>query len=83
MFTTMPNINNSNMKEKTSTKYLGNILSSNGSARDIIQDRVRRKQGRGKVSQILGIISEVPLGSKQTKAGLVLRKAILTNSLLF
>ena len=59
----------------------GNIISSNSSVRDTIEDR--RKQGWGKVSQILGILGEVPLGSKRIEAGLMLRKAILTNSLLF
>ena len=63
------------------TKYLGNILSSTGSNRDPIEDR--RNKGWGKVSQILGILGEVDMGGQRMEAALLLRKAILTNRLLF
>ena len=69
------------MHEVDGAKYLGNILSSTGSNRDTIEDR--RKKGWGKVSQILGILGEVDMGGHRMEAGLILRKAILTNSLLF
>ena len=35
------------------------------------------------MSQILGILGEVAIGAHRIKAGLILRKAILTSSLLF
>ena len=69
------------MHEVSKTKYLGNILSSTGGVRDTIEDR--RSKGWGKVSQILGILGEVDMGDRRMEAGLLLRKAILTNSLLF
>ena len=66
------------MHEVSKTKYLGNILSSAGGVWETIEER--RTKGWGKVSQILGIIGE---GENRMEAGLLLRKAILTNSLLF
>ena len=62
-------------------KYLGNYLSSSGGVKDTIEER--RKKGWGRVSQILGILGEVDMGGHRMEAGLLLRKAILTNSLLF
>ena len=64
-----------------SVKYLGNIISENGSIKETIEDR--RKSGWGKVAQILGILGEVDLGAHRVEVGLLLRKAILTSSLLF
>jgi hypothetical protein len=69
------------MHKVSKTKYLGNILSSTGGVRETIEDR--RSKGWGKVSQILGILGEVDMGANRMEAGLLLRKAILTNSLLF
>ena len=69
------------MHDTQSSKYLGNVLTSAGGVRATIEDR--RKQGWGKVSQILGILGEVPLGPYRIEVGLLLRKAILTSSLLY
>ena len=69
------------MHEVNKTKYLGNILSLSGGIKETIEDR--RSKGWGKVSQILGILGEVDMGVNRIEAGLLLRKAILTNSLLF
>ena len=69
------------MHEVDKAKYLGNYLSSTGGVKATIEDR--RNKGWGKVSQILGILGEVDLGRHRMEAGLILRKAILTNSLLF
>ena len=60
---------------------MGNYLSSTGGVKETIQDR--RNKGWGKVAQILGILGEVDMGTNRKEAGLLLRKAILTNSLLF
>jgi hypothetical protein len=46
-----------------------------------IEDRLNK--GWGKVAAILGIIQEVDMGSRRLEVGLLLRKAILVNSLLF
>ena len=69
------------MQEIRSTKYLGIIISSSGGFKETVEDR--RKKGWAKVSQVLGILGEVELGSQRIEAGLILRKAILTNTLLF
>ena len=66
------------MHIKSSSKYLGNILTSDGAVHKTIEDR--RNKGLGKVAQILGILGEVPLGQYRIEVGLLLRKAILTSS---
>ena len=69
------------MQKVENVKYLGNIISSHGGIGDTVEDR--RKRGWGKVSQILGILGEVDTGTHRIEAGLILREAILTSSLLF
>ena len=70
-----------NMHEAKSTKYLGNIITSNGGVRETIEDR--RNQGWGRVAQIMGILGEVALGTYRIEVGLMLRKSILTSGLLY
>ena len=74
-------VHTQNMKESNSAKYLGNYISADGSVNDTIEDR--RKKGWGKVSSILAILSELDTGGHRVEVGLMLRKAILVNSLLF
>ena len=74
-------VHSRDMHETPSSKYLGNVLTSAGGVRDTIEDR--RNKGWGKVAQILGILGEVPLGQYRIEVGLLLRKAILTSSLLY
>ena len=74
-------VHDSEMLEATSVKYLGNIVSSHGGVLETIEDR--RNKGWGKVSTILGILSEVDLGNRRVEVGLQLRKALLVSSLLF
>ena len=69
------------MKLSDSAKYLGNFVTSRGGVRDTVEDR--RNKGWGKVATIKGILSEVDLGQNTVEVGLLLRKAILVNSLLF
>ena len=69
------------MQEAKSAKYLGNYITSKGGNQKTIEER--RKIGWGRVAQILGIIGEVDMGIHRIEAGLILRKAMLTNSLLF
>ena len=66
------------MHEAESVKYLGNIVSSQGGLAETIEDR--RNKGWRKV---MGILGEVALGRRRIEAGLLLRKTILVNSLLF
>ena len=74
-------IKNSEMKTTDSAKYLGNFVTSRGGVRDTVEDR--RNKGWEKVATIKGILSEVDLGENTVEVGLLLRKAILVNSLLF
>ena len=69
------------METTENTKYWGNILSSKGGTYDTIEDR--RKKGWGKISQIMGIIEEVDMGTNRVEAGLLLRQSNLVNSLLY
>ena len=69
------------MKEAGSAKYLGNFVTSSGGVRDTIEDG--RNKGWGKVATIKGILSTVNLGDHRVEVGLLLRKAIPVNSLLF
>ena len=69
------------MKGTDSTRYLGNILSTEGGQHDNIEDR--RSRGWGKVSTIMGILSEVDMGLHKLEVGLMLRQAILISSMLY
>ena len=69
------------MAESESTKYLGNFISSQGGVSDTVEDR--RKKGWGKVAQVMAILESVNFGSHKVEVGLLLRRAILVNSLLF
>ena len=62
-------------------KYLGDILQDNGKIDKTIEDRVAK--GYGKVSEILAILSEVPLGKHRVEMGLHLRQAMFINGVLF
>ena len=70
-------IHKSHMKKSECTKYLGNLVSSKCTIED------HRNKGWGKVSTIMGILEEVTLGSHRLEVGLMLRKSILVNSMLF
>ena len=61
--------------------YYISEYTSSGGVKATIEDR--RNKGWGKIAQILGILGEVDLGRHRMEPGLILRKAILTNSLLF
>ena len=69
------------MEERKSAKYLGNFITNKGGVQDTIEDR--RKKGWGKITQIMAILGEVDMGQNRLEAGLLLRKSILVNSLLF
>ena len=51
-------VHQSDMKLSQTVRYLGDIISSSGSLRPCIEDR--RSKGWGKVSELKGIISELP-----------------------
>jgi hypothetical protein len=74
-------VNKEHMKKVESTKYLGNMISSKGGIQETIEDR--RNRGWGKIATIMGILSEITVGSHKMEVGLMLRKTIMINSLLF
>ena len=74
-------VHNQVMHEAESFKYLGNIITKTGGNQATIQDR--RNKGWGKVASIMGILGEIETGHHRIEVGLLLRKAILTSSLLF
>ena len=74
-------IHKQSMKESQCAKYLGHLVSPGGGLSETIEDR--RNKGWGKVSSILAILSELGTGGHRVEVGLMLRKAILVNSLLF
>ena len=63
-------VHNEDMQQKTSTKYLGNILSTSGGLNDMIEDR--RNQGWGKVATTMDILSVVDMGVHKLEVGLLL-----------
>ena len=74
-------VHKEDMKQVNSTKYLENILSTSGGINNMVEDR--RSQGWGKIATIMGILSEVDMGVHKVEVGLMLRQAILINSMLF
>ena len=74
-------VHTENMHKKESIKYLGNILSTKGGLDQTIEDRINK--GWGKITTIMGILSEVDMGINQLEAGLILREAILLGGMLF
>jgi hypothetical protein len=69
------------VKNSNKEKYLGDIISSTGSNKPNLANRLSR--GWGRVNEILGLVSEAPLGRWKIKSGLLLRKSLLINAILF
>ena len=68
------------MSESKSEKYLGDIVHSSSSIKPNLANRMSRALGR--VSEILAIVKEAPLGRHRIMSGLILRKALLHNTML-
>ena len=65
---------------KTDTeKYLGDLISSDGSNKKNIQ--ARKEKGIGIVSQIMGILEGTIYGPYYFEVGLILRSSLLVNSI--
>ena len=73
-------IHGESMSESKSEKYLGDIVHSSGSIKPNLAKRMSRAWG--KVSEMLAIVKEAPLGRHRIMSGLVLRKALLHNTML-
>ena len=74
-------VHGESVKNTKTEKYLGDLISSNGSNKPNLAKRL--SSGWGRVSFILGLVSEAPLGRWKIAAGLILRKGLLINSMLF
>ena len=69
------------MKESKAEKYLGDVLHNSGSVKLNVSRRLTK--GWGRISEILAIVKEAPLGRRRIEAGLILRKSLLLNGTLF
>ena len=68
------------MKEVTSVKYLGDIISVSGMSQESIENR--RNKGWGKIAEIAGTVSEMP-DMHKIEVSLKMRETKLCNGLLF
>ena len=68
------------MNEADNEKYIGDVISSNGSNDANIARR--RSVGMGALSQIFSILLEVSLGYQYIEIGVVLRETILLSKML-
>ena len=74
-------VHDEDMKNSDSETYLGDIISNTGKVRPNIQSR--REKGFGLASEILSILSEIPLGKFRVEIALILRQAMLINGMLY
>ena len=74
-------VHENEMQNSNEQKYLGELICSNGSVRNTIEER--RNKGYGIVNEIIAIIDEIPLGRFRLEIGLRLRQAMLLNGILF
>ena len=74
-------VHDENMEDSSQEKYLGDILVDDGKILKTVEDRCAK--GFGLVSQIMAILSEVPLGKYKIQMGLHLRQAMLLNGMLY
>ena len=63
------------------TKYLGDIIHSNGKSTPNIPERSAKAYAI--LSEIRAILTDVPLGKYRTEVGLLLRQAMFINGVLF
>ena len=69
------------MENSKREKYLGDIIDETGTNKSNLEKR--KSKGYGIISDILTIVSEVPLGQWKVEAGLSLRQAMLINGMLY
>ena len=74
-------VHNEYGKTVNNDKYVGDILSADGSNTSKIKERTEK--GYGIVNEILAILDEIPLGPYKISVGLRLREAMLINGMLF
>jgi hypothetical protein len=74
-------VHDSEMKESSEKKYLGDLINTSGTIRKTVEER--RNKGYGIVSEIIAILEEIPLGKYKHEIGLKLRQAMLLNGILY
>jgi hypothetical protein len=67
------------MNQKTSEKYLGDVVSSTGNTENI-EDRA--KSGRKSISDILSMLKEIGIGGNYIRIALIFRESTLKSKLL-
>ena len=72
-------VHDKNMKQTTSEKYLGDIVSNSGNCENIAE---REKLGRKCISDILSMLKEIGIGGHYVRVGLILRESMLKSKLL-
>ena len=56
-------VDNTNVKESTKEKYLGDYLTSKANSKDTIHDK--KSRGYGILAQMSAILQDIPLGNKK------------------
>ena len=74
-------VHDQNMKIEKSVKYLGDKVTTTGNVKDTVENR--RSEGWGRVSQIVGLLAEIPSGKYRIQIGLQLRQSKLVNGMLY
>ena len=74
------NVHDDKMERSNEEKYLGNIISDDGSNKVNIKSRISK--GYGIIAEIMSIVNEIPFGSHQLEVAIELREAMLINGVL-
>ena len=74
-------IHGTDMIEAKSDVYLGDIITSDGSNKMNIENRINK--GSGKIAEIMGLLQRLSLGNHHFHVALLLRESIFLSSLLF
>ena len=73
-------VQDSEMRSATNEKYIGDVISNNGSNDANIARR--RSQGIGALSEIFSVLKEISMGSHYIEMGLIMRESILLSKML-
>ena len=68
------------MKESKSEKYLGDVISEDGTLDETIKSR--KLKGYSYISEIRALLSDMPFGHRRVEVGLMLRDAMFVNGIL-
>ena len=68
-------------EEKSSEKYLGDLITNSGKIDENIQNRVNK--GNGSVNSIISLLEEISFGDHYFEMAILFRNSMLINSLLF